>query len=140
MTSLAGVQSHIVFFYYQDLEAATAFYGDVMGLDIVEDQAWAKIFRVGGNAFLGIVAGDQGFHAPQEKNAVLVTMVVDDVPGWYQRLQARGVKMLTEVQHREQIQIECFFVEDPGGYTLEIQSFLNPDLAAIFREPGLPAL
>jgi len=133
MKNRARVQSQIIFLYYHDLRSAALFYEDVMGLELIEEQGWAKIYRTGRNAFLGIVAGEQGFHQPQERNAVLVTLVVDDAPGWYAHLKSRGVKMLSELQHREGIQIRCFFFEDPGGYTLEIQQFLKPDLADIFH-------
>jgi catechol 2,3-dioxygenase-like lactoylglutathione lyase family enzyme len=132
MKNRANVQSQITFLYYTDLQPAAAFYGDVLGFDLVEDQAWAKIYRVGRDAFLGIVAGERGFHRPQAQNAVLLTLVVDDVPGWYAHLKGRGVKLLSEVQHREDIQIRCFFFEDPGGYTLEIQQFLKPGLVEVF--------
>jgi hypothetical protein len=64
----------------------------------VEDQQWAKIYRLSGNAFLGIVAGERGFHRPQERNAVLVTLVVNDVPGWYEYLRDKGVTLLSELQ------------------------------------------
>ncbi|MBN1135829.1 MAG: VOC family protein [Anaerolineae bacterium] len=129
-----SVQSQITFLYYQDLQAATLFYGDIVGLEMVEDQAWARIYRVSGNAFLGIVAGEKGFHRPQERSAVLVTLVVDDVPGWYERLKSQGVKLLSDLEHREEIQIRCFFFEDPGGYTLEVQQFLKPNLTGIFHK------
>lgn len=131
-----AVNAQITFLYYPDLEPAASFYEEIMGFQLVEDQAWARIYRVAGNAFLGIVAGDRGFHRPQARNAVLLTLVVDDVPGWYERLAGRGVRLLTEVQHRPEIQIRCFFFEDPGGYTLEIQQFLKPDLDAVFRSGG----
>jgi catechol 2,3-dioxygenase-like lactoylglutathione lyase family enzyme len=133
MKDPADIQSQITFLYYRDLEPAASFYGDIMGFELVEDQQWAKIYRVSGNAFLGIVAGEKGFHQAQGQNAVLVTLVVDDVQGWYDYLENQGVKMLTELQHREEIQIECFFFEDPGGYTLEIQKFLKPELAQVFH-------
>jgi len=124
MQQRSPVQGQITFLYYRQIEPAAVFYG--------EDQGWAKIYRVGGNAYLGIVAGDKGFHTPQERNAVLVTLVVNDIEGWYERLKSRGVKLLTELQHREEIQIRCFFLEDPGGYSLEVQQFLKPHLAELF--------
>ena len=128
------VQSQITFLYYHDLQAAASFYGDVLRLELVDDQAWARIYRIASHAFLGIVAGEKGFHRPQDKNAVLVTLVVDDVPGWYEYLKSRGVKLLGESQYRAEIQIRCFFLEDPGGYTLEIQQFLRPDLVTVFHQ------
>jgi predicted enzyme related to lactoylglutathione lyase len=132
MQQRSPVQGQITFLYYRQIEPAAVFYGEVMGLELIEDQGWAKIYRVGGNAYLGIVAGDKGFHTPQERNAVLVTLVVNDIEGWYERLKSRGVKLLTELQHREEIQIRCFFLEDPGGYSLEVQQFLKPHLAELF--------
>lgn len=125
--------SQITFLYYRDLHPIALFYEDVLGLELVDDQKWARIYRVSGHAFIGMVAGEKGFHQPQEKNAVLVTLVVDDVPRWYEHLQSKGVKMLTELRHMEEIQVRCFFFEDPGGYTFEVQQFLNPNLAAIFH-------
>jgi len=134
----APIYGQITFLYYDDLDPAAAFYGDVLGLDLVEDQAWARIYRVAGDAFLGIVAGDRGYHRPQPRNAVLLTLVVDDVPAWYDYLAARGVHLLTGVQHRPEIQIRCIFLQDPGGYTLEIQQFLRPDLVDTFYRSPAP--
>lgn len=128
------MQSQITFFYYADVQAASEFYGEILGLELVEDQQWAKIYRVNGTAFLGIVAGEKGFHQAQEKNAVLVTFLVDDVPEWYEYLQTKGVKFSTELMTKDDIQVQCFFAEDPGGYSLEFQRFLRPELAEIFHQ------
>ena len=127
------VKSQITFLYYRDLQPVAAFYQDVMGFDLVEDQEWAKIYRVGGNAFLGIVDEAKGFHRAQEKNAVLVTLVVDDVFWWREYLEGKGVKMLTEIKDVESIQVRCFFCEDPGGYAIEIEQFLRPDTIKTFH-------
>ena len=126
-------QSQITFFYYHDLANAAHFYEQVMQFALVEDQKWAKIYRVAGTAFVGIVAGDKGFRRPQAYNAVLLTVLVNDVGAWYGYLQAQGVKLLTEIQDKPDIQVRCFFLEDPGGYAIEIQEFLRPDLAKIFH-------
>jgi predicted enzyme related to lactoylglutathione lyase len=128
--------SQITFLYYDDLAPAATFYEEVLGLERVEDQGWARIYRLAGGAFLGIVAGEKGYHRPQPRSAVLLTLVVDDVPAWYRHLAAHGVKLLSEVQDRPEIQIRCFFLEDPGGYTLEIQQFLRPDLIDVFYRQG----
>ena len=127
------VRSQITFLYYEDLEPIAAFYGETLGLDLVEDQGWAKIYAAGERAFVGIVGGDKGFRRPQEENAVLVTLVVDDVDGWYAHLEAQGAKLLTPIKDVEDIQVRGFFLEDPGGYSLEIQQFLDPRTAAVFH-------
>jgi predicted enzyme related to lactoylglutathione lyase len=131
---MQAIQSQITFLYYQDIESIADFYKQVMGFELVEDQKWAKIYRVGGNAYVGIVAGDKGFHKPQPQSAVLVTLVVNDVPGWYAHLQEHGVTLLSDLEHKEDIQVRCFFFKDPGGYTYEIQEFLKPELAEIFHK------
>ncbi len=127
------IQSQITFLYYQDIEQAAAFFQEVLGLEPVEDQQWAKIYRLSGNAFLGAVSGEQGFHQVQDQSAVLITLVVDDVPWWYEHLKSHGVKLLSGLQHRVNVQIRCFFFEDPGGYSYEIQQFLKPELVNIFH-------
>ena len=126
-------QSQITFFYYRDLEAAARFYAQTLRFELVEDQQWAKIYRVAGRAFVGIVAGDKGFRRPQDYNAVLLTVLVNDVDAWYGYLQEQGVKFLTEIQDKPEIQVRCFFIEDPGGYAVEIQQFLRPDLVKVFH-------
>ena len=133
MPELGAIQAQITFLYYPQIEPAAAFYGEVLGLALVEDQGWAKIYRAGGNAYLGIVAGDRGFHRPQDQNAVLVTLVVVDVERWHTALQAKGIETLSELKQVADIGVRCFCLEDPGGYALEIQQFLKPEVAATFR-------
>jgi predicted enzyme related to lactoylglutathione lyase len=131
---MPNAQAQITFLYYRKLEPAAAFYEQMLGLERVVDQGWARIYRASGNAYVGIVAGEKGYHMPQPRNAVLVSLVVDDVSLWYHALQAGGAKLLSELQHKEDIGLHCFFVEDPGGYTLEVQQFLDPRLAETFAK------
>ena len=128
------VQSQITFLYYRDLEPISRFYKEIMGFELVEDQGWAKIYRVSGNAFLGIVDEERGFHKAQEKSAVLITLAVADVFWWYDYLKGKGIKLLTDIRESEEIQVRCFFAEDPGGYAIEIEEFLRPGAARIFHQ------
>ena len=132
MTKAKGMVAQITFLYYHKLEQVIPFYEESLGLELVEDQGWAKIYRVHGDAYLGIVAGKKGLHSPRQENAVLVTLVVDNAAQWYIELQKADVEMLSELQNREDIGIQCFFVKDPGGYTLEIQQFLRPRQIQVF--------
>jgi len=56
------------------------------------------------------------------------------VSWWYDYLKHKGVKMLTELREVKDIQVRGFFLEDPGGYAIEVQQFLNPKVAQIFRQ------
>jgi extradiol dioxygenase family protein len=67
---------------------------------------------------------------PQEKSAVLLTLVVDDVAAWHQRLSQGGVRNLTEIRLGRYC--EHFFFQDPKGYALEIQRFRDPAVANLF--------
>lgn len=127
------IASQITFLYYQDLAAAQQFYEVILGLALVEDQGWAKIYRVNGTAFVGLVDEARGSLKTQPENAVMITFVVENVRGWYDYLRENGVKIRQEYGRSEAIQIEYFFAEDPGGYVLEFERFLKPELAAVFN-------
>lgn len=134
MNSIA--QSQITFLYYDDLQPIVEFYEKILNFELVEDQDWAKIYRTSASSFIGIVDGQRGFRRPLADSAVLCTLVVDDVPGWHQALRQKGVKILREPQIYDEIQVHCFFFEDPGGYAYEVQQFLKPELAHIFHGNG----
>lgn len=132
MASLS-IQSQITFLYYDDVEPIAEFYANVVGLTLVEDQQWAKIFQVSQTSFIGIVDGERGFRKPKSESAVLCTFAVPDVMTWYDHLVAQGVKILKEPNTYDEIQVQCFFFEDPGGYAIEVQAFLKPELQEIFH-------
>ena len=129
MTLEKTISSQITFLYFDDLKSVRPFFENILELELVTDQDAAKIYRMAGGAFLGIVDGAKGHWRAQEKNAVLITLVVDDVRGWFDYLKENGVKMLTEIQQPEIAPVECFFFEGPGGYHFEVQRFLEPETA-----------
>jgi len=131
----SGPKSSITWFYYDHLEEAAVFYRDVLQLDEAMDAGWAKIFRLPGRAFIGLVDATtgKGVRRTQATNAVLLTLVVDDVPAWYKRLTTAGVRPTSEVKVMDEVQIRTFFLTDPGGYAVEIQEFLDPEARAMFH-------
>lgn len=128
-------KSTITWFYYDNLDEASKFYGTTLGLELALDAGWAKIYRTTGNAFIGLVDAQEGkgVRQTQETNAVLLTLVVDDVPTWYERLSTAAAKLQSEVKILEEVQIRTFFLSDPGGYSLEIQEFLDPKVRSTFQ-------
>lgn len=121
----------ITFFYYPDIHAVTDFYERVLGFELVLDQGLARIYRIAPNSYFGIVDGNRGHLRHQDRSAVLLTIVAEDVERWHARLDELGVSGLTEV--RRGTYCDHFFFEDPAGYALEIQRFHNPDVAGLFR-------
>jgi predicted enzyme related to lactoylglutathione lyase len=125
--------SQITFLYFDDLRDATLFFEDTLKLSKVDDQGFAKIYRLSSGAFLGIVDASQGYcRAPTEQNT-LITLVTDDVHQWYQHLKSRGVKIDAPPKHQEKANVECFFFKGPGGYAFEVQRFLNPAVSKHFQ-------
>jgi len=122
----------ITFFYYDDIEPASRFYGGTLGFELVEDQTWARIYRIHRDAYVGVVNGARGFCRPQPQSAVLLTVLVDDVDAWYERLTSCGTPILAPITTHEDIQVRCFFAADPGGYALEFQRFLDPSISRRF--------
>ena len=128
-----SLQSQITFLYCRDLARAARFYEDVLQLELCDDQGDARIYRVAEKAFVGIVDGAKGHCQPQETNAVLVTLISENVEDWYTYLKECGVKLLTEVKQPQSFPVRCFFFEDPEGYQYEVQRFLDPETARRFR-------
>lgn len=120
----------ITFFYYPDINAVAGFYESVLGFQLVLDQGLARIYRIAGNSYFGIVDGNRGHLRHQEKSAVLLTIVAEDVEAWHARMATAGVKGLTDMRRGNYC--DHFFFEDPAGYALEIQRFHNPDVAKLF--------
>lgn len=121
--SVPEVEGLITFLYYDDLEEAARFYEDVMGFEKTVDQGWAKIYRVAGEAHVGLVDGSRGYHRPSPSKPVMITVVVDDVDAWFRYLKGKGVKTLSEPRDHDEIGIRAFLLEDPEGYVIEIQKF-----------------
>ncbi|WP_201838691.1 VOC family protein [Microvirga zambiensis] len=121
----------ITFFYYPDIHAVAPFYENVLGFELVLDQGLARIYRIADNSYFGIVDGNRGHLRHQEKSAVLLTVVSEDVEGWHAKLTEAGVASLTEMRRGNYC--DHFFFEDPAGYAIEIQRFHNPDVAKLFR-------
>ena len=127
--------SQITFFYYKNFERARDFYERIMGFELADDQGTCRIYRVQGTSFLGIVDENHGHcSAPRSESTVLLTMVTKDVKGWWDHLHKEKVKITSELLSKPEIQIEAFFFEDPEGYALEVQSFLNPGLRKVFSQ------
>ncbi|MCB8945065.1 MAG: VOC family protein [Ardenticatenaceae bacterium] len=126
------IASQITFLYYKDLSTAQHFYEKIMGFKLAEDQGWAKIYRISGNAFVGLVDETRGSLKVQENSAVMLTLVSNDVRGWYDYLKSQDVEFVREFGISDEIQIEYFFIRDPGGYIIEIEKFLKPELAETF--------
>jgi catechol 2,3-dioxygenase-like lactoylglutathione lyase family enzyme len=59
-----------------------------------------------------------------EKSPIL-TLVTEEVDEFYSNLISKGVKIKEKPELNHKFHIYHFFFEDPNGYTIEIQRFLD---------------
>ena len=121
--TLPQIDQQVTFLYVRDLEASAAFYAGVMGLEQVLDQGACRIFRVAGEAFLGICTATKDATAPE---GVTYTFVTPEVDAWHDRLADHGATVEAPPRENEGFRIYNFFARDPDGYRLEFQRFLDP--------------
>ena len=124
MTALFDQQ--VTFLYTADLAATADFYETVLGLPLALDQGSCRIYRVAESAFLGFCSHSSA-GARDDTTGVVLTLVSDDVDGWYERLRAGGVPFQNPPAHNTTYNIYHCFFRDPNGYLVEIQRFLDPD-------------
>ncbi|MBL6454380.1 VOC family protein [Belnapia sp. T6] len=128
-------EQQITFLYAEDPAACRHFYGEVLGLTLVQDQGFAAIFATGGSrAFLGVVQarGPREARHPRHEGGVILTLVTPEVAAWHAHLAAAGVPIEAPPAQDATTGITHFFFRDPAGYLLEIQRFDRPG----WPEPG----
>lgn len=132
MPALA-VSANLTFFYYHDLAKAMAFYEDVLGLSLIVDQGFCKIYQITSHSLVGLVDSESGTHKPSPAKPVILSFVTPEVDAWYDYLQGKGVPMLHPLGSSERIGVRGFMALDPEGYTLEFESFLDQPRNAEIR-------
>jgi len=120
-----SLTSQATMFYYKDLERADHFYGNVLGLEKTLDWDWVKFYKTGPASTVGLVTeGDGGWHKVQETNAVMLSLVTEEVDAWYEQISGKeGVVLLKDIADGGPIR--SFLMEDPGGYTVEFFQWLE---------------
>lgn len=116
----------LTFFYYKDLDKAAEFYEKIMGFELVQDQQWAKIFKVQENSYMGCVDGNVGYHKYSDTKPVMLTVIVDDPDAWYEHFKENNIETLNEPHDDKELNLRIFLLEDPEGYVIEIQKFYEP--------------
>jgi catechol 2,3-dioxygenase-like lactoylglutathione lyase family enzyme len=118
-----GILATNAFYYYEDVEAAWAFYTEVLGFETVADYGFAKILRLAEASFLTLVDAEQGMHAADEPKSVTLAVVTEQVEEWYAYLSGAGVPMRAELNNQEGRPHDGFVAIDPEGYLLEFERF-----------------
>jgi predicted enzyme related to lactoylglutathione lyase len=87
------IEGSINFFYYDNLDEASRFYGEAMGFEKVLDVGFAQLFKVYDNVHVGLVDGSRGSMKPTEDKSVMLSFFVEDVEECYRRLKDRGLEL-----------------------------------------------
>ncbi len=114
------IDQNVIFTYTEDLEAASAFFRDVMELDFVVDQGACQIFRMSESCFIGVCKLPD---RPSAQAGVTITLVSNDVDGWFQFLRDKGVDFERQPAHSDRFGVYSTLFISPHGYRIEIQSF-----------------
>ena len=118
-----GILANNAFFYYDDLETATAFYTETLGLRVAADYGFAKIVQVAPTSYITLVDADEGMHSTDEPKTVALALITDQLDEWYDYLVEQGVEMRYEFNPTEGRPHDGFVVYDPEGYFLEFERF-----------------
>ena len=121
------IREQITFLYTHDLAGTSRFYEEVLCLPLKLDQGTCRIYRVSQDGYVGFCQRE-GAHESAEDSAarIILTLVTPDVDEWYHYLTAKGVDVEEPPAANPKYQVYHFFLRDPNGYRLEIQSFLHP--------------
>jgi catechol 2,3-dioxygenase-like lactoylglutathione lyase family enzyme len=114
--------AQITFCYVPELARTARFYEELLGLELVLDQGSCRIYATAGDSYLGFCERPE---APRPAG-VLLTLVTEDVDGWYERLRERGVAFEAPPAHNPTYRIYHCFCQDPAGYRIELQRFDDP--------------
>lgn len=114
-------QGLIVFFGTEDLEITHRFYHEIIGLSLYKDQGLCHIYDVEGGGKLGFC---EHIKILKDKKSPIITLVVEDVDALYEKLVSNSIVVKHPPKENPKFNIYHFFLEDPNGYTVEIQKFL----------------
>ncbi|GAA2873692.1 catechol 2,3-dioxygenase-like lactoylglutathione lyase family enzyme [Aminobacter niigataensis] len=104
--------------YASDPNAARAFYGDLLGLDVVMDHGWMLTFATDGAMSPQLsVASEGGSGTP----VPALSIEVDDVDAVYRRAKAAGCEIIYELVD-EPWGVRRFYMRDPFGNVINILS------------------
>lgn len=112
----------IAWVYTDDLTGSARFYEKVLGLALERDAGTARIYRSSQGGMIGVCTAFAD--RVVEPRGGMITLLTEDVDGWYQKVTAAGGRVKGPPERMERFGIYSFFVEDPNGYVIEVQTFL----------------
>ncbi len=124
-----GINSMVTWLYYKDMTGMQRFYENVLGLQMIVDQGWVKIYQVSATGFVGLVDETRGMHSYTETKGVTVSFILDDLKGWFSYVKRHESFELRSknMEKDEQGRYRAFVGYDPEGYFMEFDRFYNKE-------------
>lgn len=120
-----GFHSTITWLYYKNLLAMENYFQNVLGLEMVVDQGWAKVYKVTDTGFIGLVDEKRGMHKFTEKKAVNVSFIIDDLESWFEYVKENKLFELRseKLEIGPEGKYKAFVGYDPEAYYMEFDCF-----------------
>lgn len=118
-----NIKANMIFFYYKNLDKAVEFYEKILGLPEILDYGFAKAFQLSQTSYLCLVDEIKGMHRASEPKTVTLSIITQEVDGWYQYLKEAGVKIHSPLSESSRLPIKGFVALDSEGYYLEFETF-----------------
>ncbi|MFV1988370.1 MAG: VOC family protein [Gemmatimonadota bacterium] len=118
-----GIIANNAFFYYADVEAATDFYTETLGIRLAADYGFAKILQIAETSYLTLVDAEMGMHSVDEPKTVALALVTDQIDEWWQYVSDLGLPLRSGYAPAEGNPHRGFVLIDPEGYLLEFERF-----------------
>ncbi len=115
----------ITWVYHKDLAGMQQFYENVLGLQMVIDQGWAKVYKVSSSGFIGLVDEKRGMHSFTEDKGVTLSFWLNDLDGWFEYVkQNHSFELRSEkLEEGPEGKYRAFVGYGPEGYYLEFDRF-----------------
>ncbi len=117
--------SSITWLYYRDVLGMEGFYQNTLGLELVADQGWTKIYQASPTGFVGLVDERRGMNTYSDEKAVNVSFLIDDLDGWFEYVNKNKPFELRsqEVGTGPEGMYRAFVGFDPEKYYMEFDKF-----------------
>ena len=130
------LRGQIEFIYFDDLDAACDFFAGTLGLPLVCDQGWSKIYRTGASSYIGAVDRSRGACKATTRDGVLTSLVIVNFDEMYQRLLDKGITFCNPPHYSQSLQIKSMMFIGPEGYKFEVEEFLSDADKKTFYSEG----
>jgi catechol 2,3-dioxygenase-like lactoylglutathione lyase family enzyme len=114
-----GFKATVIWFYYKDMARMQQFYERDLGLELIADQGWAKIYPIGPSGFFGLVDEQRGMHRFTEEKAVTLSFITGDIDGWFAAMHRNPEVKMRSGELSDTERYRAFVACDPEGYYLE---------------------